>query len=97
MRDDVVVDDLVVAPEPMEPHLAAVTPLDDFYLLLEYETGERKRFDVKPYLGVGMYRRLNDEAYFKTARLEHDGWFVGWPEGEDLAPEDLYGLGVPVE
>lgn len=94
--DEIEVNDRAPGWKPSEPLLVAVTPLADYCLLLEYQTGERKRFDVKPYLDVRLYERLKDEAYFNTARLEYDGWFVGWPKGEDLGPDDLYELSVPV-
>lgn len=96
MGEAAVAHDLVVGPEPAEPLLASVKPLEDYCLLLEYETGERRRFDVKPYLEVKLFQRLRNESYFKTVRLEYDGWLVGWPEGEDIAPDDLYHLSVPV-
>lgn len=96
MWDDVIVDGLVVGPKPCEPRLAAVTPLDDYSLLLEYKTGERKRFDVRPYIQGTFMGKLADVDYFKTARLEYDGWFVGWPGGQDLGPDDLYEFSTPV-
>ena len=90
------IDTPMVGVRPSEPLLKAVKPLDEYCLLLDYETGERKSFDVKPYIQGDFYGRLADEAYFKMARLEYDGWFVGWPEGQDLGPDDLYELSVPV-
>ena len=81
---------------PAEPLLTAVVPLDGYRLLLEYVTGEKRLFDVKPYLDVRLYKGLRDTEYFKTARLEHGGWFVGWPGGQDIGSDDLYELSTPV-
>ena len=33
----------------LQPKLISVTPKDNYRLLLVYETGEQKLFDVKPY------------------------------------------------
>ena len=40
-------------------------PLDDYKLLIEYITGERKIFDVKPYIKGEWYGELIDEDTFK--------------------------------
>ena len=77
-------------------HASRGSPLDDYSLLLEYKTGERKRFDVRPYISGTFMGKLADVDYFKTARLEYDGWFVGWPGGQDLGPDDLYEFSTPV-
>ena len=31
----------------LQPKVISVLPLDNYELLIEYETGERKKFDVK--------------------------------------------------
>lgn len=81
----------------LQPSLTAVTPEAGYTLLLEYETGEKRRFDASPYVFGDFYGRLSDLDYFKKARLEYDGWFVGWPEGQDLPSEALYEDSVLVQ
>lgn len=39
-------------------HVIQVAPRDDYHLELTFDTGERKFFDVKPYLDKGVFRRL---------------------------------------
>lgn len=34
----------------LQPRLTAVAPADNYTLLLTYETGEKRKFDVKPYI-----------------------------------------------
>lgn len=48
-------------------HVTQVAPRDDFHLELTFDTGERKVFDVKPYLDKGVFRRLQDIQLFKQA------------------------------
>jgi len=73
----------------------AVRPLPDFRLLITFENGERRIFDVKPYLGDGVFRDLRDTALFSSVRISFDS--VEWANGADLCPEALYRESVPAE
>ena len=42
----------------MNPRVKSVRPLDNFELEVSFENGESRRFDVKPYLGRGIFVRL---------------------------------------
>ena len=71
----------------LRPKLVAVTPTANHRLLLEYENGERKIFDVTPLLSRRQWKSLSDESKFMNARL-----FAGtvvWDDKTD-APERLY-------
>lgn len=67
----------------------------DFQLDLEFENGERRRFDMSPYLHYPVFRRLENPGFFSLARVEYGT--VVWPGNIDIAPETLYELSVPVE
>lgn len=66
----------------------------DFQIELEFDTGEMRVFDVRPYLEKGIFTRLKDVALFKQAYVAFDT--VCWPGNIDIAPETLYDLSVPV-
>jgi hypothetical protein len=68
---------------------------DDHTLVLTFEDGERKLFDMKPYLDKGVFRELKDIAMFKTARVCFSG--VAWDNEVDFDPEALYDLGLPLK
>lgn len=72
------------------PRITDVLPLDDYQLFIIYETGERKIFDVKPYITGKWYEELLDVEYFKTAHLENDGYDIEWEHGQSIDPEDMY-------
>ncbi|MDR2638924.1 MAG: DUF2442 domain-containing protein, partial [Helicobacteraceae bacterium] len=59
-------------------------------LKLEYETGEVKLFDVKPFIKGSWYGELSNPSYFKMARAVET--HIEWPHGQDIAPEALYGI-----
>ena len=71
-----------------------VKPLPDFKLLLVFKNGERRLFDVSPYLGQGVFQALRDPAVFNSAHTSFDT--VAWSNGADLCPEVLYRDSTPV-
>ena len=68
---------------------------DDYTLLLTFEDGERKIFDMKPYLDRGVFRELKDIVMFRTARICFSS--VSWANDADFDPEALYDLGLPLK
>ena len=72
-----------------------VAPLSDYRLLLTFEGGERRVFDVKPYLGKGVFAALREKSLFDSVRLSFDT--IAWANGADLCPELLYAESEPVE
>ena len=66
----------------------SVRPLSEYQLLLTFENGEKKVFDMKPYLDKGIYKELKDENKFKTVRISFDS--IEWCNKADIDPEFLY-------
>jgi len=66
----------------------------DFQIELEFNTGETRIFDVRPYLDKGVFKQLKDSSLFKKAYIAFDT--VCWPGNIDIAPETLYDRSVPV-
>lgn len=62
---------------------------------LEFENGERRRFDMTPYMKQKPWSRLNSPALFESAYI-HLGT-VSWPGGIDIDPETLYELSQSLE
>jgi hypothetical protein len=71
----------------------AVKPLKDYRLLITFENGEQRVFDVTPYLTKGMFAQLKDPAVFNSVRSSFDT--VEWSNGADICPETLYEQAVP--
>ena len=78
----------------LRPTAVKVSPERDFILKVEFDNGETRFFDVKPYIQGEWYGQLANEAYFRAAKP--DGFTVVWPEGQDLCPDEIYDLGVSV-
>jgi len=72
----------------MNPRVKYVTANSDYTLSLTFTNGEIGKFDVKPYLGIGIFRELNDYNLFKSVKP-----FLGsvqWIHEQDLCPDTLY-------
>jgi hypothetical protein len=65
-----------------------VKPQDNYLLLLTFENGEKRQFDMKPYLDMGIFQELRDLVLFKTVKKSFDT--VEWDNEADLDPEILY-------
>jgi hypothetical protein len=65
-----------------------VEPLEDYRLLLTFDNGERRVFDVTPYLDSKLFAPLRNPALFKTVRL--NPITIEWIGNIDIAPEELY-------
>lgn len=76
---------------PTAVHGKAVCP---YQIMVEFDNGERKNFDVAPYIKGEWYGMLRSFEYFR--RVAVDGYTVAWPDGQDICPDELYHLGKPI-
>lgn len=72
----------------------SVRALDDYKLSLLFTNGERRIYDLKPFLDMPCYQALKDPELFRQAYIECGT--VEWNEETDIAPETLYSDSVPV-
>ena len=72
----------------MEPELKEVKANSDYTLILTFNNGEVKIFDMKPYLNLGIFKELKDLKLFNSVRKSFDT--VEWPNEADIDPEILY-------
>jgi hypothetical protein len=72
----------------MTPNITDVKAQDNYEILLSFENGEIKVFDMKPYIDKGFFKQLQDKTYFKTVKPHFDS--IQWANGQDLSPDTLY-------
>ena len=72
----------------MPPAVKQVEILNDYQLLLTFDNGEMRIFDVQPLFSFGKFRELASPSLFKTVRVSFDT--ISWSNGLDLDPEYLY-------
>ena len=72
----------------MYPRVKEVKADQDYTLLITFNNGEKKRFDVKPYLNIGVFNELKEPKIFYSVKP-----FLGsiqWSNGVDICPDTLY-------
>jgi len=69
-----------------------VQAIENYRLLLSFENGEKRVFDMSPYLETGIFRELKDESLFESVRISFDT--IEWANEADFDPEVLYEQGV---
>lgn len=69
-----------------------VETLNEYKILITFEKGVRKIFDMKPYLKYPMYKPLENPSIFNMAHT--NGETVVWNDDIDIAPETLYEKGL---
>jgi hypothetical protein len=76
------------------PLVDAVEPQEGHVLLVKFDNGEQRRFDLKPLLDLPVFLPLKADEFFRQVEAR-DGSVV-WPSGADLAHDMLYARSEPV-
>ena len=76
----------------LQPRVIDVNPLVDYKVLVVFDTGERKIFDVTPYINGDWFGKLLDLDLFNTVRVS--GNTITWAGGQDIAPHELYDYSI---
>ncbi|MEO5344317.1 MAG: DUF2442 domain-containing protein [Gammaproteobacteria bacterium SHHR-1] len=72
----------------MTPDVIKVEAAADYSLMAEFETGEVRCFDMRPYLEYPAFAPLKEPGFFMRAHVEHGT--VVWNDDIDLSPDTLY-------
>lgn len=81
--------------------IVAVKANDDFTLTLDFDNGERRLYDCKPLLDVGVFRKISDLSDFSRVYLDEThcvAWDIDpnvdsnvvWNNKIDLCPDSCY-------
>lgn len=53
----------------LRPTVIEVKAMENYNLLLKFDNGERKIFDVKPYINGAWYGELNNKNLYRTTEV----------------------------
>ena len=65
-----------------------VQPAPNYHLILTFANGEKRQFDMGPYLKTGIFKDLHDVSLFNSVRVSFDT--IEWDNGADIDPEILF-------
>jgi len=72
----------------------SVKATSDYLLIITFEDGQQRYFNMEPYIDQPPWNRLQHQLIFKQAYVQHGT--VAWPGNIDIDPETLYELSSPV-
>lgn len=81
----------------MLPRVLEVVCEPGYRLLVTFTDGKRKRVDMGPFLGKGVFEPLRDPDYFRMVRVNEEIRTIEWPNGADMCPDVLYEAGEYVD
>ena len=67
----------------------------DHHLLVTFDNGETRLFDVKPYFWHPAFQKIQSPGMFGTVKPA--GLSIEWINGADICPDALYYDSVPVK
>ncbi len=78
------------------PKIKDVMPADQRTLIVTFDNGKRKRYDVKKLLIKEMYSPLKDKGFFKNVKIEPGGYAVYWNDMIDISEYGLWQNGIDI-
>ncbi|MBA1446646.1 MAG: DUF2442 domain-containing protein [Gammaproteobacteria bacterium] len=72
----------------MHPSVISVVPKSDYELAIGFDNGESGILDMKPFLNVGVFKKIIKPEEFNKVRVSFDT--IEWDSGVDLDPEFVY-------
>ena len=72
----------------MRPKAIDVKPLTNYILEITFNNGEKRLFDVKPYMKFKLFNELENLNEFEKVKIS--GLSIEWPNGADICPDELY-------
>ena len=85
----------IEAPAVNYPGVKSVEASSGNRIVIEFDNGEKRIFDVTPLLTIGRFQTLASPMVFRKVRVAFDT--VEWENGLDLDPEYLYQRSEPLE
>jgi hypothetical protein len=73
-----------------------VKALGNYELLLTFDNGEQKIYDVKPLFELPLFEKLKDEKHFNKVYIDKIMDTIAWDEDTDICPDSLYCDGIAV-
>ncbi|MGE5294245.1 MAG: DUF2442 domain-containing protein [Solirubrobacterales bacterium] len=72
------------------PKVESVKPLRGRRLLVRFANGVERVYDCTQLLHLTMFQPLNNEAFFKSVKVDAGGYGVSWSDDVDLSEYELW-------
>jgi len=72
----------------------SVKPISNYNLILTFDNGEKRQFDMNPFLDKGIFQELKDISKFNSVKVSFDT--IEWDNEADIDPEVLYKYSIKI-
>lgn len=76
--------------EMSAPKVESVKPLKDRRLLVRFANGVEKVYDCAQLSHLVMFQPLENDAFFRSVKVDVGGYGVSWNEEVDLSEHELW-------
>jgi hypothetical protein len=76
--------------------IKSVKPLEDHFLLVEFDDRSRRLYDVEPLFSREPFAFLRNPAFFRAVKVDTGGYAVYWNEEVDISEFEIWKNGRPV-
>jgi hypothetical protein len=76
------------------PKVLSVQALEGKKLLVKFANYVEKVYDCAPLCNLDRFRFLEDEAFFKSVKVDPGGYGISWNDDTDLSEYELWTNGI---
>lgn len=74
-----------------------VQPLENYILLVDFENGVKKQYDIKPLFEKWhVFNQLKQDNLYKYVKVDAGGYGISWNAEIDLSANELWENGMPI-
>ncbi|MFP4219917.1 MAG: DUF2442 domain-containing protein [Phormidium sp.] len=78
------------------PRINTAKVIEDYKLLVEFDNGEIRKYDVSKLSDNPMFALFNNPAFFRNFQVEPGGYALVWNEDIDISEYELWQHGTSV-
>jgi hypothetical protein len=78
------------------PRINCARAIENYKLLVEFDNGDMRKYDVSRLLNNPMFALLKNPAFFRDFRVEPGGYALVWNEDIDISEYELWQNGTSV-
>ena len=70
--------------------------MNDHTLLVRFDNGQERKYDIAPLLTKKMFAPLKNPALFRSVKVEQGGYAITWNNDIDISEYELWRNGQPM-
>lgn len=76
------------------PKIKNVTPIENYFLLITFNNGITKKYDMKNWFSHESFQYLKNQTLFNLVKVDIGGYGISWNDEIDLSEYELWTKGI---